>query len=308
MLSKTQIEYIITLHEQQSFIKAAEICFVTQPTLSMQIKKAEEQLGKALFDRDHSPITLTSFGKQLLPYFRQIIDAYTILSDEIAKMDGSYKAEIKLGIIPTISDYLIPLFYQTWKKELKGVHLEIIELKSEDLIDALEDRKIDIGILAGPVVDSSINTQILYNEEIYVYSPNISSKTITIDSLANQKPWLLAQGNCLRTQMMNFCNLDSNQTDDDWNYSGGSLSILLQMVDQQGGYTLVPENYLTLLNLESNALKRFQNHNPARQIVAIENTRNAKKEYLSLLKRSIQHKMNKKPTKDVNKLNILPWK
>lgn len=308
MLSKTQIEYIITLHEQQSFVKAAEICFVTQPTLSMQIKKTEEQLGKALFDRDHSPITLTSFGKQLLPYFRQIIEAYTILSDEIAKMDGSYKAEIKLGIIPTISDYLIPLFYQTWKKELKGVHLEIIELKSEDLIDALKDRKIDIGILAGPVVESSINTQILYNEEIYVYAPNISSITITIDSLANQKPWLLAQGNCLRSQMMNFCNVDSTKTDDDWNYSGGSLSILLQMVDQQGGYTLVPENYTNLLKLNSNALKRFQNHNPARQIIAIENPKNAKKEYLSLLKRSIQHKMNKKPTQDVNKLNILPWK
>ena len=308
MLSKSQLEYILALHEYKNFVKASEACFVTQPTLSMQLKKAEVLLGNALFDRDKNPVEMTSYGKKLLPYFRQVLESYQLLSDEVARIKGTYKAEIRLGVIPTIADYLVPTFYNKWRSELAGVHLEIIELKSEDLIQALEERKIDLGILAGPILNSSSNAQILFNEAIKIYAPQVAASELTISELEHLKPWLLSQGNCLRTQMMNFCNLDSQQTTDDWSYEGGSLSILLQMVDQQGGYTLIPENYIALLKLPPTAIKSIKNHQPARQIIAIENNRNTKKNHLDQLKRIIQHEMNQKTSVDNTKMTLLPWK
>lgn len=306
MLSKSQLEYILALHEHQNFVKAAAACFVTQPTLSIQLKKAEELLGKPLFDRDTTPLEMTNYGKKLLPSFRQVLDAYQLLNDEIAKLDGSYKASIKLGIIPTIADYLIPKLYSQWKKELEGVHLEIKELKTEQLITAIEERQIDIGILAGPLNTTSFETQILYHEAIYIYSPLTKSKNISLDELSQLKPWLLAHGNCLRTQMMNFCNLNQLASED-WNYEGGSLSILLHMVNQQGGYTLLPEHYIDLLQLEKTTIKQIKDQQPARQIIAIENYKNAKKPYLQQLKRQVQHIMNTHSPKVIQQMTILPY-
>lgn len=308
MLSKSQLEYILALHEYKNFVKASEACFVTQPTLSMQLKKVEVLLGNALFDRDKNPVEMTSYGKKLLPYFRQVLDSYQQLSDEVARIKGTYKAEIRIGIIPTIAEYLVPTLYNKWRNELVGVHLEIMELKSEDLIQALEERKIDLGILAGPILNPSSNAQILFNEAIKIYAPKVAASELSISELEHLKPWLLSQGNCLRTQMMNFCNLDTQQTTDDWSYEGGSLSILLQMVDQQGGYTLIPENYIALLKLPPTAIKSIKNHQPARQIIAIENTRNTKKNHLDQLKRIIQHEMNQKTSVEPSKVTLLPWK
>jgi LysR family hydrogen peroxide-inducible transcriptional activator len=165
-----------------------------------------------------------------------------------------------------------------------------------------------MGILAGPILSTTIQTQILYNETIAIYAPQVSTNTLTIEELENLKPWLLSQGNCLRTQMMNFCNLNSSQNDDDWSYAGGSLSILLQMVDQQGGYTLVPENYISLLNLNSKAIKPINGHQPARQIISIENHRNTKKQYLEVIKRTIQHEMNLNNDLANGNITLLPWR
>jgi len=148
MISIQQIQYILTLSEEKQFQKASERCFVTQPTLSMQVKKAEQMLGGQLFDRSRNPLELTPFGNELLPIFRDVIADYSNIEDVILKKDGIYKEEIKMAIIPTIAGYMVPELYNEWKKALPNVQLTIVELKTEEILKSLEDRKIDIGILA----------------------------------------------------------------------------------------------------------------------------------------------------------------
>lgn len=306
MISRAQIQYILALKEHQNFQKAADSCFVTQPTLSMQIKKAEKALGKPIFDRNHSPLELTNFGKQLLPYFHQIIDSFTSMEVAVAKAQGEYKSEIKIGIIPTIAVYLVPELYRDWQEKLKTIRLEIIELKSEQIIEHLEERKIDMGIMAGPYMIEGVASQVLYNEEICIYAPHENEPNISIDSLQQMRPWLLSQGNCLRTQMINFCNLKSTE-DNEWSYEGGSLNLLVKMVQQEGGYTLIPHFYKNMLNFPETTYKKIKGHIPARQVIALYNSRNSKQEDFKQIIREI-HYAKGKDSIAPNKSDLLPWK
>lgn len=306
MISRAQIQYILALNEYHNFQKAADSCFVTQPTLSMQIKKAEEALGKPIFDRNHSPIELTDFGKQLVPFFHQVIDSFTAMEVAVAKAQGNYKSEIKVGIIPTIAVYLVPELYRDWQEKLKSIRLEIIELKSEQILEYLQERKIDMGIMAGPYTDEHTTTQVLFNEEICIYAPHEQNKSISIEQLQNMRPWLLSQGNCLRTQMINFCNLKSSEVNS-WSYEGGSLSLLVKMVQQEGGYTLIPEFYKNMLDFPDGVYKKIKNHTPARQVIALYNNRNSKQEDLKQIIREI-HYAKGKDSIAPNKSDLLPWK
>jgi LysR family hydrogen peroxide-inducible transcriptional activator len=305
MISKAQITYILTLNESKNFQRAADKCFVTQPTLSMQIKKAETALGAMIFDRDTSPLSLTSFGKHILPFIEKIDSDYQSLKDEIDKNKGTYKAQVRLGIIPTIAGYLVPDLYEQWQAELGEIQLDIIELKTTDLIKALENKEIDLGIMAGPLDNKIIQQQRLFDEEIFVYSPEIDQEIITQVELQDLKPWLLSEGNCLRTQMINFCNLKSN-TKDDWQYQGGSMNILLKMVELQGGYTLVPSNYMPYLSLKHNDFKKMKDLIPIRQIIGAHLSRNSKKEHIVRLMRLIQRNKSDNNLHQV-KTEILPW-
>lgn len=306
MVTFTQIQYILALLEHKNFQRAADACFVTQPTLSMQIKKAEEEIGSQIFDRDYSPIQLTKFGERVIPYLRDIQDNVNELNVLVQKSKGVYKAEVRMGIIPTIADYLVPELYGKWLEELGDVHLEIIELKSEQIIEHLEHRKIDIGIMAGPYEGSFLNEQVLFNEEVLIYAPSVDSDSITDIQLADLKPWLLSEGNCLRTQMINFCNLKED-TKRDWSYEGGSLSLLLRMVDQQGGYTLFPNCYSKVLDVPKKNIKRIKGHTAARQIIALHHKRSSKISILNDLISGIQHE-NKGIRDSSERIELLPWK
>lgn len=306
MVTFTQIQYILSLLEHKNFQRAADACFVTQPTLSMQIKKAEDEIGSQIFDRDYTPIQLTKFGVQVIPYLRSIQDNVRDLNVLIEKSKGIYKAEVRMGIIPTIADYLVPELYGKWLEELGDVHLEIIELKSEQIIEHLENRKIDIGIMAGPFEGSFLNEQVLFNEEILIYAPSLEKSSVSEAELSELKPWLLSEGNCLRTQMMNFCNLKEDAKED-WSYEGGSLSLLLRMVDQQGGYTLLPNCYTQLLNIPESHVKHFEGHKAARQIIAIHHKRSSKIPIINDLVEGIRQ-ANKGIRNSTERIELLPWK
>lgn len=305
MISLAQIDYILALKEHQSFQKAASHCFVTQPTLSMQLKKAEEQLGNTIFDRDKTPIALTFFGETILPHLFAIKDGYEALSNQIKKLEGSYKAELRIGIIPTVAVYLVPDLYNSWQETLVDIKLEIVELKSEVLIEQLNDRKIDFGIMAGPLTLPKIVEQILFHEEITVFAPEVKS-SLTFEKLETMQPWLLAQGNCLRTQMINFCSINE-ENKKTWNYEGGSIQLLLEMVNQQGGYTLVPKNYIPYTKIEADKFHHFKEKKPVRQIIGIYNERSSKIAYIEKIIRTIQRNKSSQEL-TVNQSNILPWK
>jgi LysR family transcriptional regulator, hydrogen peroxide-inducible genes activator len=307
MITHTQIKYILSLNEHKNFQRAAESCFVTQPTLSMQIKKAEDLLGELVFDRDYSPVQLTSFGRTIFPLLHAIQAGFDELEVEIQKSRGTYKAVIRVGIIPTVAEYLIPQMYAKWREELQDIRLEIHELKSERLIEELENRTIDFGIMAGPYEKDDLAQQILYNEEILIYVPQIENTVVSLEEISELKPWLLSEGNCLRTQMVNFCNLKEDSKGD-WNYEGGSMSLLLKMVNQEGGYTLVPHNFVSLLNVNLKHLKRIESNVAARQIIGLFHKRSSKSKGINALIRSIQHEKSGELKGNANKFEILPWK
>lgn len=305
MISIQQIQYIVTVAEERQFQRASERCFVTQPTLSMQIKKAEETLGNKIFDRSRSPLELTEYGSKLLPILRDVISEYNRVEALTKQEEGTFREQLRVAVIPTIAGYLLPDLFDKWKEELEDIELTIEEMKTEEILVALEEKTIDMGILAGPVQHPKWRTNILYHEEIYAYTPQMENRVISSSELEKEHPWLLSKGNCLRTQMVHFCELEP-ESDQGWNYEGGNIELLVKMVDLHGGYTLIPEHYAASLKIDG--LNRIESddlrENPAREIIAVCSNRTPKWHAIERLIRTVQLKYGQK---DIQNLKLLNW-
>lgn len=304
MISEAQIKYILAVHRQANFNKAAEDCFITQPTLSMQIKKAETLLGASIFNRDSHPIELSAFGREVLPYLLEIENTYDGLANFLLKKEGKFKEEIVLGVIPTISSYLIPTLYNFWDQILPNIGLKIKELNSEQLLEAVTSKRVDAGIMAGPLPTNNLSTTLLYNEKIEVYAPTITELEVDKQSLSEHHPWLLSKGNCLRTQMINFCEIKNNATND-WDYDGGNMQILIDMAKNKGGYTLLPTYFAKQHPNLTADIKRLKGKQPARSILGFHLTRNSKSHSLNILFKKIKQTF---PQETSESLEILNWK
>lgn len=304
MISIQQMQYILTLSEEQQFQRASEKCFVTQPTLSMQLKKAENTLGSDIFDRSTTPLDLTPFGENLLPIVRDVLSEYGRISQLADRKKGIYRERLRIGIIPTIADYMVPDLFNKWKESLSGVQLSIEEMKTEEILVALDQKKIDVGILAGPVNDPKLKTNILFQEEIVAFVPREKASEVTTEDLENYHPWLLTSGNCLRTQMIHFCSL--NTESDDWNYEGGNMGLLKQMVQMNGGYTLIPERSITNRTSDYKRIRSALGEIPARQIIALSSNRSSKWGSIEQIVRSVQFFYGNMPHD--KELKLLSWK
>jgi LysR family hydrogen peroxide-inducible transcriptional activator len=195
-----------------------------------------------------------------------------------------------LGIIPTVASYLIPDLYDSWREKLVNIQLIIEELKTEDLLLAFEKGQLDLGILSGPINDNRLRINPLYTEEIKAYYPSGKSPVIQTNELSDMHPWLLTPGNCLRTQMMHFCQLKNETENDEWDYQGGNLDLLVEMVDKNGGYTLVPEHHIRNLNSNYKSIISERGEFPAREIIAISSNRTGKWESIEKIVRACQLK------------------
>ena len=307
MISIQQMQYIVVLSEEQQFQRASERCFVTQPTLSMQIKKAEEQLGYLVFDRDSNPLRLTPAGISLLPILREILSETEKIKYLSDRLKGKIKEEIRLGIIPTVASYLIPQLFGEWQLSFDDLKLTIHELKTVDVLEALERKELDLGIIAGPHMDARLRTIPLYQEEIFIYAPSVKEESINMSDLQEMHPWLLNQGNCLRTQMVHFCQLKKTVDENEWNYEGGNLPLIMEMVDRHGGYTLIPSNF-PLSNIQKRGIKTIRDLAtlPAREIIALSSNRTGKMKGIEELARSIQFAFGKSTNQ--KQLQVLDWK
>jgi LysR family hydrogen peroxide-inducible transcriptional activator len=289
MISIQQMNYIVVLSEELLFQRASERCFVTQPTLSMQIKKAEETLGYAIFDRDSNPLQLTPSGQQLIPILREILaetDKIKLLSDQLK---GHVKEEVRIGVIPTIAAYLLPDLFSTWIADFGNIKL-----------------KIDMAIIAGPHLDPRLRSVPLYLEEIQVYCPEVKSEEIQFEQIQQKHPWLLNKGNCLRTQMLHFCQLNHDNDAQDWDYEGGNLPLLIDMVNKNGGYTLIPAHF-RLKPEQQQGIKSIAELQaaPAREVIALVPNRSMKMPHLEAMIRQIQHFYGHKKTN--KNLLVLDW-
>ncbi len=306
-VSPQQIRYIIELNITGSFQGASKKCFVTQPTLSMQIKKVEDLLGFVLFDRSKNPVQMTPYGKKLLPILLDIQKEYSRINTLKQKLEGKFLEQVRIGIIPTISSYLLLDLYQKMVGHSEEIQIIVEEFKTEELTAALAENKVDVGIMAGPYQETGMRTVPLYVEEILIYFPEFKKDIITPLDLDEIQPWLLSQGNCLRTQMVNFCKIDDQveQGEVKWSYQGGNIDLLIDMVDLNGGYTLVPEFY----RIPKIKLRRLwddiSNEFPAREVIAVFPNKSYNKEPIEDIIRLIQLTYGKKSHKN---LRVLNWK
>jgi len=285
MISLVQINYILTLLEEKNFQRAADKCFVTQPTLSIQIKKAEKTLGGQLFNRETNPLEATPFLLSILPQLLLIEQDVKALEEEIIKESTDKKERIKIGIIPTVAQYMIPDLYGVFKELLPKYEIDFEEIRTTELLEKLALRKVDLAILSAPSSNHNFQIQKLFIEEIYFYFQNpIPLKSI--NELKKMQPWLLSEGNCLRSQMINFCDL-KNDAIEKWNYQGGNIDVLIRMVENYGGYTLIPTNY-PQKNLDQSKIVKLSDTKPARNIVACYNRRTNKEQAYFKLFHSIQ--------------------
>lgn len=308
MLSLQQMHYILVLSEIKHFQRASQECFVTQPTLSMQIKKAEETLGYAIFDRSRQPLELTPYGEKLIPILREILSESEKINIITEQMKGNYKERVRLGIIPTIAVYMVPDLFSRWMEKLEDVQLNILEMKTEELIEALEKKELDAIILAGPFTDARYKINPLYTEEILAYFPEKEGNQINTIELKEHHPWLLSSGNCLRNQMISFCQLKDDAEIQDWNYEGGNMDLLIAMADQHGGYTLLPSHH-HIPEEKKTSLKRIvsplTNQYPAREIIAVSPARSLKWQSIERIIREVQLNYSKRTEEN---FEILNWK
>lgn len=270
----TQLYYVLAVAENQNFTKAAEKCFVTQPTLSMQIQKLEEELNILIFDRSKKPIELTDVGKKIVTQARNIVNESDRIQDIVDQQKGFIGGEFKLGIIPTIMPTLLPMFLKTFIKKYPKVKLKIEELTTEEIISRINEGHLDAAIAATPLENDNIKERVLYFEPFVSYIPSNhrlnNQKKIDINDLDINDILLLEDGHCFRDGVINLCKVFKSTQDEQFQLESGSIETLIKLSNEGLGMTLLP--YLHTLDIkdtEKNNLHFFNEPSPAREVSII---------------------------------------
>ncbi|WJJ97799.1 hydrogen peroxide-inducible genes activator [Algibacter luteus] len=270
----TQLYYVLAVAENQNFTKAAEKCFVTQPTLSMQIQKLEDQLDVQIFDRSKKPIELTEVGKKIVTQARNIVNESYRIQDIVDQQKGFIGGEFKLGIIPTVMPTLLPMFLKSFIKKHPKVKLKIEELTTEEIITRIKDGHLDAAIAATPLEDDNIKERVLYFEPFVCYIPKghrlHTNKKINISDLDVNDMLLLEDGHCFRDGVINLCKVFKDHADDQFQLESGSIETLIKLSNEGLGMTLLP--YLHTLDInekEKSHLHFFNEPSPAREVSLI---------------------------------------
>ncbi|AWV99032.1 LysR substrate-binding domain-containing protein [Arcticibacterium luteifluviistationis] len=284
-----QLEYLLAVDQHRHFARAAEACSVTQPTLSMMIQKLEDELGLKVFDRSRQPVCPTDAGENLINQARQILLEVKRF-EEIASTANNYiGGELRVGVIPTIAPYLLPLFIQAFVEKYSDVKLKISELITEQILFKLDKGELDVGILVAPENDKTIKEIHLYNEAFVVYTPKKFDKEYLLaEDIDVNKLLLLEEGHCFRSQIMKFCEL-RKQVTNKVEYTSGSLETLRYLADKHLGITILPE--LATLHLTKEQLKnvkQFAAPKPVRKVSLVTKRDFVKKRLVEVLSESIK--------------------
>jgi LysR family hydrogen peroxide-inducible transcriptional activator len=273
MLTLTQLEYIVALERHGNFRQAAKACFVTQPTLSMQIKKLEEDLGVVIFDRSAQPIRATPIGRQILEQSAVVLSQAARLQDLIKEAKERIEGELKLSVIPTLAPYVLPLFLQRFADAYPLVQLKIEERTTDSTIDALRHGQTDVGLLATPLEEPMIREVPLFHEPFYVYAKRDSRlaerRELSDDDLAHERVLLLAEGHCLRTQVIRVCGYRQSRQKkvrSNFEFESGSIETLCHMVDKGLGYTVIPHLAISWNVTRHGKVIPFTGPQPSREV------------------------------------------
>lgn len=270
-MTLTQLNYILAVDRCRNFAQAARECFVTQPTLSMQIQKLEDYLQIIVFDRSKSPVEPTPMGIKVLQYARKVMHGAQELEELSKSLRGEISGEFILAVIPTLAPSILPLFIQDFVKSYPKVELRIYEHQTEEIIRLLKDGKIDGAILAAPLEEKELVEEHLFYEPFKMFfspkHPLLKKKTVDEKDLDIREAWLLREGHCLRTQALQLCQFDKLGHNRHLHFEAGSLETLVNMVKSTYGFTVLP--HLTAINLshdDQELLRDFKNHLPVRNV------------------------------------------
>jgi LysR family hydrogen peroxide-inducible transcriptional activator len=270
----TQLKYVLAVAEHKNFTLAADKCFVTQPTLSMQIQKIEEELSIQIFDRTKKPIQLTDIGQKIVNQAKNIVNEADRIQDIVEQQKGFVGGEFRLGIIPTIMPTLLPMFLNNFIKKYPKVKLIIEELNTDEIITKLNNGHLDAAIAATPLQEEKIKEIVLYFEPFVAYIPeshqHYQKQEIEVADLNLDEILLLQDGHCFRDGILNLCKNNIRSEINHFQIESGSFETLIKLADEGLGTTLLP--YLHTLDLKESdkkKLRHFKEPKPAREVSLI---------------------------------------
>lgn len=298
-----QLEYLIAVDKYKHFGKAAQACFITQPTLSAMIQKFEDELDVKIFDRTTHPIRTTDAGAELIKEAQKIIDAVMELKSKANFLNNILAGKLNLGIIPTVSTYILPNEIFAFLNKNPQIELNIKEMTTESIIKSLKSGELDAGIISTPYsAADEFYQDFLFNEELMLYSGTESGQKkdcfVVPEDIDVNKVWLLEEGNCLRTQFENICHLKENSLKPkNLEFLASNVNTLIQMVDKVGGITILSEIGVQQLSDEQKQkVSRFIKPFPYREISLIYYKPTYKQkiidELISEIRTSMEQKLN----------------
>ncbi|GAB4407823.1 MAG: LysR substrate-binding domain-containing protein [Bacteroidia bacterium] len=286
-----QLEYLVALDEHRHFVKAAEHCFVSQPNLTMQVQKLEDELGVRIFDRDKKPIQPTEIGREIVVRARQILRESRQLVEFVQYEKESVEGEFRIGIIPTLAPYLLPRFLPAFLKAYPQVHLKIQELQTNQIVTQIEHGIIDLGLLVTPLRERAIREIPLFYEPFLLYLPEnhrfLSEKLLLADDLDPSEVLVLDEGHCFREQALAICSRSTKGASIGFDYQSGSIEALKNLVRNGVGYTLVPELSVTETQ-DSGHIRRFAQPEPVREVSIVVHSSFIRESLVQRLRASIQ--------------------
>jgi LysR family transcriptional regulator, hydrogen peroxide-inducible genes activator len=288
----TQLKYVLSVAEYQNFTIAAEYSFVTQPTLSMQIQKLEDELNVKIFNRSKKPIELTVIGQKIVNQAKVIVNESNRIIDIVHQQKGFVGGEFKLGIIPTVMPTLLPMFLQNFTKKYPKVKLIIEELTTEEIIRKLSDGYIDVAIAATPLENEAIIEKPLYYEPFIGLIPEnhrlYNQKKITSEELEIEDILLLEDGHCFKDSVINLCRTHKIDNKMGFQLASGSFDTLIKLSKEGLGMTLLPYLHtLDLNDLDKSHLREFTDPTPAREVSLIYHKSQLKMQLIEALKKTI---------------------
>jgi len=282
-----QLEYIVALDIHRNHVKAADHCHVTQPTLSTMVKKLEDELGIKIFDRS-LPLKPTPSGEVVIRKARQILQEVKNLREFISNEKDSIEGEYRLGVIPTLAPYLLPRFLNEFLAGNPGTSFTVTEMQTGDIVRHLKTNRLDVGILVTPLDDKEIREIPVFYEPILLYTSDnlkyFQQDKVDLKSLTQENLLLLEEGHCFRGQVMNLCTTKGKKVHHQLNYQSGSFETLKAMVDNNYGYTLIPE---LAVNVRSKHVKHFNPPEPVREISLVAHQAFVKENLLVKLREAI---------------------
>ena len=293
-MTLTQIEYVLAIAEFGSFVEAAKKRFVTQPALTTQVKNLEEELGVMIFDRTKKPIIPTTIGAQIIEQAKEVVGQSRKLHDLVGEYQKVEKGDLAIGVIPTISPYLVPLFINNFSENNKQVNVSVMEEITEEIIRKLKNGQLDVGIIATPIEATGIINIPLYYEKFYGYvsraNADYHKATINISELDVNDIWLLKEGNCFRDQVMNICKQSKKQVfRENFRFESHSIESLKRIVEVKNGMTLIPELSLPTISTKNmDMVKDIDGTTPVREVSLVVTRQFLKRRVIDRLRYAIQ--------------------